>query len=91
MARALRCALAQKIRDRSYSAWGPIRKEDEGFSKGEGGKRNLVLIFFFLLTRVYQRSVLVIRRVTNERVWEYLHVNEISRTRESGKRGGVVY
>lgn len=43
---------------------------------------------FFFLTRVYQQRWLVIRRVTNERVWEYLHVNEISRTRESGKRGG---
>jgi hypothetical protein len=61
-----------------------------GFPKGKAENETWSL-FFFLLTRVYQRSVLVIRRVTNERVWEYLHVNEISRTRESGKRGGVVY
>jgi hypothetical protein len=57
MAQALRCALAQKIRDRSYSAWGPIRKEDEGFSKGEGGKRNLVLIFFSVDARLSEKCV----------------------------------
>jgi hypothetical protein len=70
MAQALLYALVQKkIRDHSYSAWGPIGKGREGgLAKGEGGKRNMALLFF--LTRVYQESD-YFRRVTNERVLEY--------------------
>jgi len=56
-------------------------KEDGGLSKGEGGKRNVVLIFFF--DARLSEKWLVIRSVTNERVWEYLHVNEFSLARVS--------
>jgi hypothetical protein len=49
-----------------------------GFQRGRRKTKLGPHFFFFLLTRVYHRSVLIIRRVTNERVWEYLHVIDVN-------------
>jgi len=57
-----------------------------GFPKGKAENETRSLLFFF--DARLSEKWLLIRRVTNEWVWEYLHVNEFSRTRESGKRGG---